>query len=550
MVDETVPPDPTGAVDAAFGEVRRLRAWLAFPLPADLRGELELRRAKAESELVGLLLAWQDLGGGVVLELPAAAADVPADETQVSREAQVEFPSVDAAQIQDSAPEPDDRTDVAAVVDTVITVPEPFVSSEEPSALVETAVAPAGVPAVPLESEVVAPVQPVGDPPDATPTIAPENKRLVPPIISSPPVDTAAAELLKRRWASGGALAVIEPAPAPPKFNFKQALEVAKTPGFEAAMALSANLARWDRLPQAHQNLLLELAAARLRIVQPKHEKEVVRRIQQLSRWSTATRTGLVNGLNHGARPKGGSWAVDVENLVQRLAEVVAKMERPAITTDEQRIRGIEVLLAEYITAVESADEPAADQAEANLLGAIKQAYASGTQRKHPKLVHLFRPHPFLLGGSEFKDLRRAIRDLDETDDDKASPAGNRLEPTWPHFHHTRGKRGLLVGGDPRDDRRERLKQAFQFASLEWAQTEFSRTSLQSARTRIESGGVDVVMVLHRWCGHDVDKIIQPACKKHGVAFVPVQQSYGITGIRMAFERFGESSAHRADAAK
>jgi hypothetical protein len=145
--------------------------------------------------------------------------------------------------------------------------------------------------------------------------------------------------------------------------------------------------------------------------------------------------------------------------------------------------------------------------------------------------------------GDQFKKLRKAIRKLEDADveEEKAS-AADKLPPGWweTYGHVTEGKRGMLVGGDPRDPQWDRLKETFRFADLDWVGTEFKSKGLESARSRVLSGGVDLVLPLHRWCGHNADRILQPACKEHGVAFIPVQASYGITGIRLAIERFAE----------
>lgn len=127
--------------------------------------------------------------------------------------------------------------------------------------------------------------------------------------------------------------------------------------------------------------------------------------------------------------------------------------------------------------------------------------------------------------------LRPAAPEEDEAERDTPVPVD------WPCFSCTRGKRAVLVGGDPREPNRLRLEAAFEFAELRWEKTEFTRNGLQKVRDRVRAGGVDLVIVLSRFVGHDTDQVIQPACREHGVPFVPVPKGYGVVGVRLAIER-------------
>jgi len=100
-----------------------------------------------------------------------------------------------------------------------------------------------------------------------------------------------------------------------------------------------------------------------------------------------------------------------------------------------------------------------------------------------------------------------------------------------------KGKQAGVVGGDARDHARRRILETFQFESLDWVETDHSR-KLQALRDAIESGRYDLVIVLRRFIGHDVDRIVLPACKAADVAWASVDHGYGITQVRQALERY------------
>lgn len=214
---------------------------------------------------------------------------------------------------------------------------------------------------------------------------------------------------------------------------------------------------------------------------------------------------------------------------------------RPA-ATPETALRQVEDL----VKRIHGSTRP--DDAEARHLRRYLEVafqtreYAgAGLRRDDPRLVRLVADHVHLLHGDAFKKTRRAVRDAEDAEEDAGASPADRLPPGWlDRFGAvTRGRRGVMVGGDPRQPQWDRVKETFGFAELDWIGTEYKKKGLERVRERVVTGGVDVVLVLHRWTGHDADAVLQPTCKERGVTYIPVQQSYGATGIRLAIERFG-----------
>ena len=114
------------------------------------------------------------------------------------------------------------------------------------------------------------------------------------------------------------------------------------------------------------------------------------------------------------------------------------------------------------------------------------------------------------------------------------------LPEDWAWWGRTEGRRAVILGGSPRETNRARLEQEFRFAELVWDPAEHKRNVLQRLRDRIRSGGVDLVIVLRRFVGHDTDDVVVRACKDSGTDWVHVEHGYGVNQVQAAVERFLE----------
>jgi len=110
------------------------------------------------------------------------------------------------------------------------------------------------------------------------------------------------------------------------------------------------------------------------------------------------------------------------------------------------------------------------------------------------------------------------------------------IDSLWPLWHMVRDKRGILLGGEPREPARVRLENAFAMAELEWIPGDNPRR-LDSVVERVTQHKVDVVFVLQQWTAHKVTNKLIDACKTSGVPWALVG-SYSIKAIRMGLDRF------------
>lgn len=151
-----------------------------------------------------------------------------------------------------------------------------------------------------------------------------------------------------------------------------------------------------------------------------------------------------------------------------------------------------------------------------------------------PELLDLIRPHAELLGGKDFRALRRNLERIDGEDDDIDS----QREPFLDILPATRDRTALIVGGDAREDRRKALERLFDFDELEWVPYESSRPAmLKSLEQRIRSGGMDLVLILKEFVGHAVSVSLRPLCEDNGIPCLMVEHGYGATQIAEALRR-------------
>jgi hypothetical protein len=80
-------------------------------------------------------------------------------------------------------------------------------------------------------------------------------------------------------------------------------------------------------------------------------------------------------------------------------------------------------------------------------------------------------------------------------------------------------------------------ERAFRFGSLRWITADHIRGAQQLAQS-IMSGSLDMVLLLLRFIGHDIQDQVVPACKQAGVTWIPIDRGYGVTQVRLGIERF------------
>ena len=201
-----------------------------------------------------------------------------------------------------------------------------------------------------------------------------------------------------------------------------------------------------------------------------------------------------------------------------------------------------------------------ADSAEATaLLQLLREMLEDEMNPSDDELLHMIEPYEELLQhGSEFRHLRRHLRKHKEQAPEEREAAAiekDRLNKEVEQYASedtnetsaysqqlqkrreaqklrrvlplVQGRHAVIMGGDEREQARERLQSMLGLKSLEWISREGGNPrSLDRLEERIASGKVTLVIVLLRFCGHDVGRIIN-ACKKADALWVPIKHGYG-----------------------
>lgn len=288
----------------------------------------------------------------------------------------------------------------------------------------------------------------------------------------------------------------------------------------------------WRALPREAQRAVVGLVTARARHLQDERELDLsnpdVRAdldgiFSTLTSFSKREQPGFVFGLMRSHSPVADSWWSDARRWWRTLADLAPDV--PSLNPERA--------LDAFQEAVSSGGD--AEAREARLLEVLE----AGVTAEDPRLVTLVMDQGDILARrARFKRLRKAVRDALEADmaseQDLRTPGP---DEDWPHWELVRGKRAAIIGGDSREHARVRIQDAFELSDTDWITTDHSR-NLQTLRDAVEGGRYDLVIVLRRFIGHDVDRIVLPACKSAEVPWVSVDRGYGITQVQQAFERF------------
>ena len=305
-------------------------------------------------------------------------------------------------------------------------------------------------------------------------------------------------------------------------------------------------LPRWRGSPAPLQHAILSWLTARARWCQellgPGDDADQVARLfPKLSAFSKRERPGFVYGLRRDHRAQGESWLHDcagwrrdvTDNLVAGAAEAELIDRNP-----ERALAQLEDVLD-------------AEPSNRAVAVATAEALELGLRPDDPRLMRAIMDHREALAGDpRFKRLRRALRafageDPDATTDEATLVADTSLFGEVPSLSSERaaeldalaaGLKILMVGGEPREVHRQRLESATGVAALEWAPaTRGGGTGkLQSTAESIRQGSWDGVVLLPRFCGHDVDAMLVPACKASRTPWLHLRGGYGVGPMREA----------------
>lgn len=305
-------------------------------------------------------------------------------------------------------------------------------------------------------------------------------------------------------------------------------------------MAAATACDRWTGWPRHVQRHLVGWLACRLRALQDEHdvpEEMLQDGFSALTRFSKRAQPGFVFGLSRSHLPQHGeSWDDDAERHWDQLAALLPDDQDPPPNA-EKALEHLDFLMSEL------ADPPSAEIGEVVLAQAVRatsEVLEAGVDSRDPRLVRLATPLHDDLEGRHFRRLRRAIRDARAPEADPDDAPTPDLPEDWAWWHWTRGRKAVMVGGVPREHARERLERAFAFEELTWVSTEHARRGLQNLAERVRGGSADMLIMLGRFIGHDADRILLPAARDAGTAWVHVDHGYGVNRVRYAIERFLE----------
>lgn len=310
-----------------------------------------------------------------------------------------------------------------------------------------------------------------------------------------------------------------------------------------------AALPRWRGAPGPLQHAILSWLTARARWCQellgPGEDADRVARLfPKLSAFSKRERPGFVYGLRRDHRAQSESWWHDSAGWRR---QVLGNLESQAATESAEVVdRNPERALGrlEEVLGGESTNR--------DVVVATAEALEAGVRSDDPRLLRLVDPRrDALKGDPRFKRLRRALRarageDPDATSDGESTLiADSSLFGDVPSLSPERAAeldamastlRILMVGGEPREVHRQRLEVATGVAALEWAPaTRGGGTGkLQSTAESIRRGSWDGVVLLPRFCGHDVDAMLVPACKASSTPWLHLRGGYGVGPMREA----------------
>ncbi|MFK7927336.1 MAG: hypothetical protein AB8H79_04060 [Myxococcota bacterium] len=296
---------------------------------------------------------------------------------------------------------------------------------------------------------------------------------------------------------------------------------------------------RWSRWPKYVQRHLVGLLACRLRALQDEQgvpEYELQDGFSALTRFSKRVKPGFVFGLSRGHRPQhGSSWDDDAERHWDQLTALI-----PAKKADSPDQADAIADLSELVAEV--AQAPSGDAAEALRKQAVRrigEALEVGVDSRDPRLVAVALSMDTELEGRGFKRLRRALDDARYPEDDGDSPPLD-VEADWGWWVHTRGRSGVIIGGDPKEAAIDRLRQAFAFAALSHVPLGDGATALQAVRAQVETGATEIIILLGDDTGDRADRELLPIARDRKVPWVYVDHGHSIGRVKSAIERFLE----------
>ncbi len=546
---ERVRPIERERLKELLAAIRRLRARLARELPQESALPLREELRSSESELICLLLRWED-AGWLVEPVPARRRDELWDRR----------PEWVRARGPDEAVAPPLESPAAEASSSELrsaTTPRPGPSEAASPAPAQGAEPTGRLLAVPSEVAAAEAVPEAGAEARRDPSVpahvpeapayeeAPESPRPPPREGARPEERTAPspADLarLRAHFERGDHVRLevpgIEPASWISAIQWLDRELEGRQPGERVEVIhgfLQGRLAEVYGWPRNLQRAFVGWISSVLREAQDEagiRDARLSGCFSALSAFSKRARPGWVPGLSRQNGPSTGSWREDAEGWLRKI-----RSYREPRGTQTEEAPAPESLLARVEAAVDRWREGKADDEE--VVASVLEALRGGVRSDDARLSRLAEPALPLLeevgGEKSLRSLRRKIR---------LAIAGreqpSEVEPRcgrWRHEALTRDATVLLAGGTPREDARQRLEQEVPFRRVDWPELTGSR-AIQAAADRVRSGSYDMVILLTGFASHEIEGALAEACAAEDVPLVRVARGYGTAGIRHAIER-------------
>lgn len=300
----------------------------------------------------------------------------------------------------------------------------------------------------------------------------------------------------------------------------------------------------WADAGRSGNNALTSWLAARARAAQEAatraREDDILEDMAPIFHALTAhsgeSQPGSIRGLAKHHLPDAGDWAAESRAREARVRQLLGE-PMPSAEPEDEFPENFDDDLRRLTEASRNNLAPDA------FVNRVARLIDEGLSATDVRLVNLALPYASELDDPRVKSLRRAVeKQLKQTDEDPIEQ-NSPLPPNWPHFHLTRGKRAIVVGGDPRPERIARLKEVFEFTDVDWLPDPTNGTRhLDSLVQRMKNGSIDLVIVLRAFSSHRVsDRVFN--CEGANCLRV-LADTYGVNQVRLAIERFyGERQA-------
>lgn len=220
------------------------------------------------------------------------------------------------------------------------------------------------------------------------------------------------------------------------------------------------------------------------------------------------------------------SQATDAARLSRDREHLRGEQQARDVERQQQNREAGRAALAELKSLMARVQLP--DDGLDGFLERLKQA-VNGLGASDPELLDLvmpFREH--VTGGNGLRALRRNLDRLRQEMDE----AGGGPDPLRAQFEDlisaTQGRRALMVGGSVREDVRRTLQRLFEFDRLDWEPYEDAKpAALDSLEQRVRNRGVDLVLLLRNFIGHNVSDRLRPVCQQYDIPCLMVEHGYG-----------------------